>query len=86
MDLVLVKMENEQNYVFMAPNYSLDEGDMVLVETENGDKEGVVVARLFCVDENDNDYKFITQMKGVTTPLKRVKAQIRLMELDYGKS
>lgn len=84
MDLVLVKMENEQNYLFQAPSYCfLHEGELVMCETKAGEKLGTVVAIKSYESEDHDFYQFITKMNGVTTPLAKIKGKFQ--EFDYDK-
>ncbi len=82
-DLVLVKYDNDgATYVFQAPYIScLKKGD--LVKVEGGNKFATVVGHLNISDYDNDEYKFITQMNGVTLPLKKVIAKVKLSEYSY---
>ena len=76
-DLVLVKYGESCNYLFRAPYLSsLKEGD--LVEVEGGSKYATVVDVIHVNRYCEAIYNFITQMAGVTLPLKKVIAKVRL--------
>lgn len=81
-DLVLVKYGASYNYLFQAPYIcGLKKGD--LVEVEGGSKYATVVDVISLGSYGEETYKFITQMQGVTMPLKKVIAKVRLEKYSY---
>lgn len=81
-DLVLVKYGASYNYLFQAPYIcGLKKGD--LVEVEGGSKYATVVDVISLGSYGEETYDFITQMQGVTMPLKKVIAKVKLNKFLY---
>ena len=84
-DLVACKhANNDKVFLFRAPRFSyLNKGDMVIVETKNGESEATVEASR-TVDLHDNDFvEFICCLSGAELPLKRVLKKVTYREFDY---
>jgi len=83
-DLVLCKHDgNNNNFLFYAPAWSnLKEGDRVIVNTQYGESDAVVVATN-CVEYKDDDYNFIIKATGATKPLRKVLKKVEYRELNY---
>jgi len=61
-----------KHFLFYAPaNLSIDEGNIVLVDTAKGPVYGMVCATVSC-DSEDAVYKMLTRFAGASEPLKRV--------------
>lgn len=81
-DLVLVE-QNNFNFLFQAPSWSrLKKGDVVICDTCYGENPGIVVACL-SVEKDGNEYSFITNMGGVTLPVKKILAKVTRAEFEY---
>jgi len=89
--LVLVKLENGNNYLFKAPKFTdIKVMDLVSVETANGEQDGVVMAILdtYYSDEKELEQFVAFIVGGVggvggTTPLKRVLRVAKWREVAY---
>ena len=73
----------ERGYLFQMPQYgNLDEGDRVIVETRNGEKEAVVLSAATVYDTDDG-YQMILKASGAHEPLRKVLRKIIYKEFTY---
>jgi hypothetical protein len=84
-DYVLCKVENsEKPYLFYAPRYTyLEQGDMVIVETKDGEKKAEVIQSI-TFEESSKEVDFIVRCTGATI-IKKILKTIRFKELDYSE-
>ena len=73
-----------KDYLFRMPAFAaLDQGDSVIVETKNGEKEAVVMATATIYGSDSDEYQMIVKAAGASLPLKRVLKRVVCHELDY---
>ncbi len=82
--LVLCKHRNEgKKYLFRAPAYSsIDKGDTVVVEDQNGETMATVVGYADVIVGNE-EYEMILECCGATLPLKRVLSKVVYREFRW---
>ena len=82
--LALCRHNNSgQGYLFQMPKYeNLKEGDRVIVDTQKGEQEAVIVESA-TVCEDDSEIQMIIKAAGATLPLRRVLRKIVYKEFEY---
>jgi uracil phosphoribosyltransferase len=85
MDIAICVLEEDKTkkpYVFRAPNYVIMEGDVVVVETRNGEKYAKVIHRLTAVNDNDNEVLIIKALTGIDK-FKRILKKVNFYDIEY---
>lgn len=83
-DLVVCKHDNNpKSFIFRAPAWShLKKGDLVIVETQKGEKEAIV-ERSYTTNRSSEELDFILISSGATIPLKKVLKKVTYKKLIY---
>ena len=84
-DFVLIKHDGcDKNYLFRAPAFShLKKGDMVTVDTKNGEKMVTVVSSV-CVKKTDMEtIDFIMNATGAGDDVRKVVSKIQFDDFEY---
>ena len=82
-DFVLCK-QGDRNFLFRAPEWShLEKGDLVVVETKNGEKNATVVSSITLSINDKDEIDFIMNATGADPVVKRVLRKIVYKDLEY---
>lgn len=86
MDIAICILDEDKEkkpYIFYAPEYTITDGDDVIVITSRGKKLAKVVQHISGVEEDDTEVKIIRLLTGVNEPFKRVLSKVRYLDLEY---
>lgn len=83
-DLVLVKQENDREYLFAAPAFShLKSGTRVLLDTTFGEKEGTVTKRA-TVEVGSDEYEVMKTLAGGGV-FRQIKGVVMVHEFKWSE-
>ena len=84
-DLVVVTLSNNKEYLFRAPAWShLSPDENVYVDTEIGKAYGTVVGSFTTgVDLDESEAQLLIKMLHATLPLKRVLERVVNVKINY---
>lgn len=83
--VVLDEDKNGKAYLFRAPNYALNTGDSVVVETSHGEKKGEVIDVLVRKNYNPYIYDMLLRVAGAQHPLKKVLYREQRFEIVWAE-